>query len=57
MAQVWLGDQQLTNVTRVEIGPLDVDDNHPVTVKLTLLDPEFAVEGDLTLNDIVGLPG
>lgn len=40
----------MLNVTRVEISPLDVDGG-PVTVKLTLLDPEFAIEGDLDLTD------
>lgn len=46
-AQVWLGDQQLHCVTRVEIAPLDVDDRGPVTATLTVIDPEIAFEADL----------
>lgn len=57
-AQVWLGDQQLHCVTRVEISPLDVD-GAPVTAKLTVTDPEFAVEADLAefvVREIPALP-
>lgn len=57
MAQVWIGDQQLHGVTRVEFGPLDAANDQPVTVKLTLLDPELAVEGVLDGTDPIGGDG
>lgn len=47
MAQVWIGDQQLTCVTRVEIGPIDASENGPVTATLTVIDPEIAIEAEL----------
>lgn len=47
MAQVWIGDQQLHCVTRVEIAPLDANDSGPVTVTLTVIDPEIALEAEL----------
>lgn len=47
MAQVWLGNQQLHCVTRIEIAPLDLDDRGPVTATLTVVDPEIAIEADL----------
>lgn len=59
MAQVWLGDQQLHCVTRVEIAPLDVDDRGPVTAKLTIIDPEIAIQADLAefvVREIPALP-
>jgi hypothetical protein len=51
MAQVWIGDQQLHNVIRVEFEPLDVNDNSPVKVRLTLVDVEFAIEAELLAAD------
>lgn len=59
MAQVWIGDQQLHCVTRVEIAPLDVDDRGPVTAKLTVIDPEIAIQADLAefvVREIPALP-
>lgn len=57
-AQVWLGDQQLHCVTRVEISPLDVDGGL-VTAALTVIDPELAIEADLaesTVREVPQLP-
>lgn len=51
MAQVWVGDQQLHNVTRVEFEPLDAYNDGPVRVRLTLVDPEFAIEAELLVAD------
>jgi len=51
MAQVWIGERQLHNVTRVEFGPLDVGDGGLPTVKLTFLDPELAIVGELVTID------
>lgn len=51
MAQVWIGDQQLYNVVRVEFEPLDANDPAPARVKLTFLDPEFAIEAEFAAAD------
>ncbi|ACU71770.1 hypothetical protein Caci_2861 [Catenulispora acidiphila DSM 44928] len=47
MAQVWVDNQQLTCVTRVEIAPLDVNNPGPVTATLTVVDPDIAIVADL----------
>lgn len=56
MAQVWIDDQQLTCVTRVEIAPLDAGDRGPVTATLTIVDPDIAVEAELAELFVRELP-
>lgn len=56
IAQVWIDDQQLTCVTRVEIAPLDANDNGPVTAILTVIDPEIALAAELSELYVRELP-
>lgn len=56
MAQVWIDDQQLTCVTRVEIAPLDVDNPGSVTAMLTVIDPDIAIEAELAELFVRELP-
>lgn len=56
MAQVWIDDQQLMCVTRVEIGPIDASDRGPVTATLTVIDPEIAIEAELAELVVRELP-
>lgn len=56
MAQVWIDDQQLTCVTRVEIAPLDANDGGPVTATLTIVDPDIAIEAELSELFVRELP-
>jgi len=56
MAQVWIDGQQLHCVTRVEIAPLDAGDNGPVTAILTVVDPDIALEAEISELVVRELP-
>lgn len=56
MAQVWIDDQQLHCVTRVEIAPIDANDDSPVTATLTVIDPDIALEAELAELYVRELP-